>query len=196
MVGSSSTANTSVGPQTTGGAIASHSGGVPTPQPGGVPTPHSGGGAPAHNRPPPPAHVTQLTSSPSLAVVHHPPTQQSHYSRQLPPVSPQQRSRSRSQGGGGASRGGVPSQHYPNNLPMMAPSPAHQLLPSSVNSPSLIPQHIPVSSFLPPPLHVSSPRSPAGQLRLVPSSTAAAADNVIMPPHAFKKLTRTPAEDE
>jgi len=188
MVGSSSTANTSTVQNTPGGLNAS--GGAPAPQAGGIPTPHAG--APVHNRPPPPAHVTQLTSSPSLAAVHHPPTQQPHYSRQLPPMSSPQRSRSRSQGGSGAASR-VPSQHYPNNLPMMAPSPAHQLLPSSVNSPSLIPQHIPVSSFLPPPLHVSSPRSPAAQLRLVPPSTT---DNVIMPPHAFKKLTRPPAEDD
>merc|ERR1719312_2249710 len=124
---------------------------------------------------------------------HQPAPPPQHYPRQLP-MSPQ---RSGAGSRGRPHRGGRMAQHYanPGALQIMAPSPAHQLLPSSVNSPSLIPQHIP-SSFLPQlPVHISpAPRSP--QLRV--NSPVLQQDNVIMPPHAFKKLTKPHAglEDE
>ena len=160
------------------------------------PSSHSSGvslpvSAPNPTRPPP-AHVTQLTSSPTLGqaphvVQHHPPPapqgrDQSYTTRPVPmsPQRPPSSSRVRSN-----SRMQLP--HFSaTNLPLMTPSPAHQLLPSSVNSPSLIPQNIP-QSFLPQlPLHISpAPRSP--QLR---AGSPLPSDNVILPPHAFKKLTR------
>ena len=110
------------------------------------------------------------------------------YSRhvQMSPHRPTSRSR------GHSSRMNI--SHYPSSLPLMSPSPAHQLLSNNVNSPSLIPQNIP-QSFLPQlPLNISpAPRSP--QLRV---GSPAPSDNVILHPHAFKKLTRpsTGIDDE
>ena len=156
---------------------------------------------------PPPAHVTQLTSSPHV-VQHHPPpapsgarTEHLGYSSRPLPLSPQRGAgqppphvRHRS-GLAGGSRGSAPAAApcLPQSpLPYMIPSPAHQLMPTtSVNSPSLIPQNIP-PSFLP---HFNSlgamapsgPHSPQLGPGFGPLTSS---DNTILPPNAFKKLTR------
>ncbi len=159
---------------------------------------------------PPPAHVTQLTSSPHV-VQHHPlPTPSGgrlehlgYPSRPLPlspqrssqpPLSQSHHARHRS-GLAGSSRNTTavagPTPCLPQSpLPYVLPSPAHQLMPAtSVNSPSLIPQNIP-PSFLP---HMSSlgampggPHSP----QLGPGYGTLPSDSTILPPNAFKKLTR------
>ena len=91
-----------------------------------------------------------------------------------------------------------PMPHLPSSpLPLLTPSPAHQLIPTSVNSPSLIPQNIP-SGFMPRlPIHVPSPRPTAPiHPRSAPSPRSpllaqqSPADSNILPPHAFRKLTR------
>eukprot|EP00092_Neocalanus_flemingeri_P038323 GFUD01041722.1.p1 GENE.GFUD01041722.1~~GFUD01041722.1.p1 ORF type:complete len:2117 (-),score=667.90 GFUD01041722.1:649-6999(-) len=90
--------------------------------------------------------------------------------------------------------------HLPSSpLPLLTPSPAHQLLPTSVNSPSLIPQNIP-SGFMPRlPIHVPAPRhnppphprhAPSPRSPLLPLGPQTSSDSNILPPHAFRKLTR------
>ena len=130
------------------------------------------------------AYVHQGSRDPTYPTHCREPT----YSRHVPMSPHRPTSRSR----GHSSRMNI--SHYPSSLPLMSPSPAHQLLSNNVNSPSLIPQNIP-QSFLPQlPLHISpAPRSP--QLRV---GSPDPSDNVILHPHAFKKLTRpsTRVDDE
>jgi hypothetical protein len=159
------------------------------------------------SRPPPPAHVTQLTSSPHVVQHHPPPTPTGGRLEHLgypprplplspqrlsqPPPPPHGRHRSGLAGGGSSRSAAANAPCLPQSpLPYMLPSPAHQLMPAtSVNSPSLIPQNIP-PSFLPhlPSLAAvsSGPHSP----QLGPSFGPFPSDSTILPPNAFKKLTR------
>jgi len=151
---------------------------------------------------PPPAHVTHLTSSPHVVQHHPPPAPQVRpdhhlgYPTRPLPLSPQRSSQppqtGRHRGAVTSGGGGRAAPCLPQSpLPYMMPSPAHQLMPAtSVNSPSLIPQGMP-PSFLP---HLSSLTAvPGGQhspqmgpgFGLLPST-----DSTILPPNAFKKLTR------
>ena len=187
-----------------------------------------GGGAPhqppAPSRPPP-AHVTQLTSSPATPhsahlVQHHPPPAPhalapSSFQRALPISAhrPHHLTHPRTRVAHPAASRMVissshPTAHLPNspmphlpNAPLpisMAPSPAHQLLPTSINSPSHIPQggaippaflpRLPLQHLPPRPLPrgVPLPTTPHPR-ELIPQ---AALDTNILPPHAFRKLLR------
>ena len=173
----------------------------------GAPPPGSGGPPPqgtkgvvitatAGARQPPPAHVSTPFSfhDPPQHVVqtHPPPAPSMAYSRPLPvsPGRPPVRMRSDNNQRILVNHQ-LPTQPLPSHhLPLLSPSPAHNLLAASVNSPSLIPQNIP-SAYMPRlPIHLTSAnirsqhhRSPLHVSHHVP-------DNNILPPHAIRKLTR------
>ena len=184
-------------------------GGPPPPQKGVVitATSHVAPVGASRQPQPPPAHVTQPFSSPSYVeppqhvVQHHPQPQPQVLSPGLAqrPLthSPSRHHRHRHSEAPSISGSRIlvthphplppqPLPHLPNSpLPIMSPSPAGQLLHTSVNSPSLIPQNIP--SGLMPRLPLQLP----GRQQLLPRT-----DNNILPPHAFRRLSKPPPHQQ
>lgn len=163
------------------------------PQKGVVITATSVGGG----RQPPPAHVTTPFSfhePPQHVVQGHPqpapagPVPGGYHPRHLPlsPGRPGTRVRDNHRI---LAHHPLPTQPLPSHhLPLLSPSPAHTILATSVNSPSLIPQNIP-SSYMPRlPIHLTPSVRHRSPLQVTHHTQPP--DNNILPPHVFKKLTR------
>jgi hypothetical protein len=136
-----------------------------------------GGGPPGSSQSPAQHHM-QLGSQPrELSYPHRP-----------MPMSPQ-RSNARQP----RSHSGSRSHGYNSNsgaLPVLGPSQAHQILGSTVNSPSLIPQHVPQGSYLSPSLGIHlNAGSSSPQYRV--GSPLPLNDNPIYAPHELKRITKS-----